>query len=100
MININTNPGGRWGGLHISFGVSGGYLYSARQKQESNERGKQKQRTDFNLNKWKVAYIAELGLGPVNLYGSYSMTPLHKFGLDQYPYNIGIRFNLFQSDNF
>ena len=100
MININTNPGGRWGGFQISFGVSGGYLYASRQKQESNERGKQKQRTDFNLNNWKVAYIAELGLGPVNLYGSYSMTTLHTFGLEQYPYNIGIRVNLFRSDNF
>jgi hypothetical protein len=100
MININTNPGGRWGGFHISFGVSGGYMYASRQKQQSNERGRQKQRTDFNLNKWKVAYIAELGLGPVNLYGSYSMTTLHTFGLEQYPYNIGIRVNLFRSDNF
>ena len=101
MININTNPGaGRWGGFQISFGVSGGYLYASRQKQVSNERGKQKQRTDFNLNKWKVAYVAELGLGPVRLYGSYSMTTLHTFGLDQYPYNIGVRVNLFQQNYF
>ncbi|MGL6269028.1 MAG: hypothetical protein ACRC2O_13940 [Chitinophagaceae bacterium] len=101
MININTNPGaGRWGGFQMSFGVSGGYMYASRQKQVSNERGKQKQRTDFNLNKWKVAYIAELGLGPIRLYGSYSMTTLHNFGLDQYPYNIGVRVNLFQQNYF
>jgi len=101
MININTNPGaGRWGGFQISFGVSGGYLYASRQKQVSNDRGKQKQRTDFNLNKWKVAYVAELGLGPIRLYGSYSMTTLHTFGLDQYPYNIGVRVNLFQQSYF
>jgi hypothetical protein len=101
MININTNPGaGRWGGFQMSFGVSGGYLYASRQKQVSNERGKQKQRTDFNLNKWKVAYVAELGLGPIRLYGSYSMTTLHTFGLDQYPYNIGVRVNLFQQNYF
>jgi len=101
MININTNPNaGRWGGFQISFGVSGGYLYASRQKQVSNERGKQKQRTDFNLNKWKVTYVAELGLGPIRLYGSYSMTTLHTFGLDQYPYNIGVRVNLFQQNYF
>jgi hypothetical protein len=93
MININTNPGARWGGFQISFGVSAGYLYSARQKQISNERGKQKQKTDFNLENWKVAYVAELGLGPVRFYGSYSMTPLHEYGLDQFPYNVGIRFS-------
>jgi hypothetical protein len=100
MININSNPGARWRGLQLSFGVSGGYMYASRQKQVSNERGRQKQRTDFNLNKWKVAYIAELGLGPVRLYGSYSMTTLHTFGLEQYPYNIGIRVNLFQQNYF
>ena len=93
MININTNPGARWGGLQISFGVSAGYLYAARQKQESGERGKQKQKTDFNLENWKLAYVAELGLGPVRFYGSYSMTSLHEYGLDQLPYNVGIRFS-------
>jgi hypothetical protein len=91
MVNINTNPRARYGGLQISFGVSAGYLYSARQKQESDERGKQKQKTDFNLDSWKVAYVAELGLGPVRFYGSYSMTPLHEYGLEQLPYNVGIR---------
>lgn len=91
MININTNPGGRHGGFQISFGASAGYLYSSRQKQESDERGKQKKKTDFNLEHWKVAYVAELGLGPVRFYGSYSMTPLHRYGLEQMPYNVGIR---------
>lgn len=98
MININTNPYGRHGGFQFSFGVSGGYLYSARQKQKSEERGKQKVKTDFNLSNWKAAWIAELGLGPVRLYGSYSITKLHEFGLDQYPYTVGIR--LSASDNW
>ncbi len=91
MININTNPNSRHGGLNLSFGISAGYLYSARQKQKSDERGKQKHKTDFNLESWKVAYIGELGLGPVNFYGSYSITPLHQYGVEQMPYNVGIR---------
>jgi hypothetical protein len=91
MVNINTNPYGRHGGFQISFGVSGGYMYSSRQKQKSDERGKQKQKTDFNLSNWKAAWVAELGLGPVMIYGSYSITPLHEYGLDQYPFNVGIR---------
>jgi hypothetical protein len=94
MININTNPNGRRGGFQFSFGVSGQYLYNARQKQVSGERGKQKQRTGFNINKWKAAWVGELGLGPVRFYGSYSMTPLHDFGLDQFPYQVGIRITL------
>ena len=91
MLNFNTHPNRHNGGLQVSVGVSAGYLIGARQKQKSDERGKQKNRTDFNLEKWKLAYIAELGIGPVKLYGSYSMTPLHQYGLEQMPYTVGIR---------
>jgi hypothetical protein len=91
MLNFNTSPYSRHGGLQVSVGVSAGYMYSVRQKQISDERGKQKQKSDFNLERWKLAYVAELGLGPVRFYGSYNMTPLHEYGLDQYPWNVGIR---------
>ncbi len=93
MININTTPNARSGGFQISFGMSAGYLYSARQKQISDERGKQKNKTDFNLERWKLAYIGEVGLGPVRLFGSYAWTPLHKYGVEQYPFTVGVRFS-------
>lgn len=92
MINFNTSPGKKREGFQFSAGISGGYLYSARQKQVSIENGKQKNKTDFNLERFKLSYVAELGLGPVMLYGSYSITPLHQFALQQYPYTVGIRF--------
>jgi Outer membrane protein beta-barrel domain len=95
MLNFSTNPDRKNGGLQLSIGVSGGILYSARQKQESDERGKQKQKTDFNLDRWKAAWVAELGLGPVKLYGSYSINTLHKYGVEQYPWLAGIRFSTF-----
>jgi hypothetical protein len=95
MLNFCTNPESRNGGLQLSIGVSGGMLYSARQKQISDERGKQKQKTDFNLDRWKAAWVAELGLGPVKFYGSYSINTLHKYGVDQYPWMAGIRFSTF-----
>lgn len=95
MLNFSTNPNHRNGGLQVSIGVSGGLLYSARQKQKSDERGKQKQKTDFNLDRWKAAWVAELGLGPVKFYGSYSINPLHKYGVEQYPWMAGIRFSTF-----
>ena len=91
MLNFNTTPDSRRGGFQVSVGVSAGYMYSARQKQNSNERGKQKNRTDFNLDPWKVAYVAELGIGPVKLYGSYGITTIHKNGVEQHPYLVGIR---------
>lgn len=91
MVNINTNPSKGRKGFQISGGVSGGYLIGARQKQKSAA-GMDKNKTDFNLEQFKLAYVGELGLGPVKLYGSYSMTPLHKYGLNQFPYTVGVRF--------
>lgn len=92
MLNINTNPTKGKKGFQISAGVSGGYLIGARQKQKSGS-GMDKNKTDFNLEQFKLAYVGELGLGPVKLYGSYSMTPLHKYGLKQLPYTVGVRFS-------
>lgn len=92
MVNINTNPSKGKKGFQVSAGVSGGYLIGARQKQKGAS-GMDKNKTDFNLEQFKLAYIGELGLGPVKLYGSYSMTPLHKYGLNQMPYTVGVRFS-------
>ena len=93
MVNFNTSPNSRNGGLSFSFGVSAGYLYSSRNKMKSDELGKQKLKNDFNLEHWKLSYVAEVGLGPVKLYGSYAMQPMHEYGVKQYAYNIGIRFS-------
>lgn len=93
MLNFNTSPRSGRRGLSMSVGMSAGYLYGARNKQISEEQGKRKGRNEFNLERWKLAYVAELGLGPVRLYGSYAITPLHETALRQYPYAAGIRFS-------
>lgn len=90
MLNFNTNPG-RKNSLSFSAGVSASYLYRGRNRQKSNDFGKFRDVSDFNFERWKLAYIAELGLGPVKLYGSYSITPLHQYGVDIHPYTVGIR---------
>lgn len=94
MININTSPNNRRG-FSFSAGMSAGYLISSRNKQKSSERGKQKSPGDFNLEPFRVAAIGEVGLGPVRLYGSYSINKLHKdiTRLEQFPYAVGIRFS-------
>jgi hypothetical protein len=92
MLNINTNPSKSRTGFQFSAGISGGYLYGSRQKQKGAE-GTAKNKTDFNLERWKLSYVAELGLGPVKLYGSMATTKLHQYGLDQHPYTIGVRFS-------
>lgn len=92
MLNINFTPG-REKGFGLSGGVSAGYLYSARQKIKLGNDDKTKLHDDFDLNPWKISYIGELALGPVTLYGSYATKNMWKKGLDQVPYNVGIRFS-------
>jgi hypothetical protein len=91
MLNFNTNPNDNKKGLSISAGVSMGYLYSSRNKQVSHERGKEKNHGDYDLEKWKFAYVGELGLGPVRLYGSYSPKSIFQNDLNFTPYAVGIR---------
>ena len=94
MININTKPNSHRG-LIMSVGMSAGYLLASRNKQVSGDRGKQKYKGDLALEPWRLAAIGEIGLGPVRLYGSYSLNQLQKTytRMEQYPYTIGIRFS-------
>ncbi|MBC7874967.1 MAG: outer membrane beta-barrel protein [Ferruginibacter sp.] len=92
MVNFNFTPN-RKKGFGISGGISAGYLYSARNKTKTSDEGKKKSKDDFELEKWKLAYIAELALGPVRFYGSYAMKGMYERGLDMTPYNFGFRFS-------
>jgi hypothetical protein len=92
MLNLNTNPARGKRGFQVSAGLSAGYLSSARQKQKSPA-GTDKNKSNFNLQPFKLAYVGELGLGPVKLYGSIATTSLHKNALEQMPYTVGVRFS-------
>ncbi|MEC5147609.1 outer membrane beta-barrel protein [Chitinophaga sp. 212800010-3] len=95
MLNFNSNPARPGRAFQASFGVSGGYLLKSRTKQVSAERGKVRKTDDFNLNKWRFGLTSELGYGPVKLYANFALTALHDYGLQQYPFSIGIRLNGF-----
>jgi hypothetical protein len=92
MLNLNTNPSRGKRGFQLSAGISAGYLSSARQKQKGSG-GTDKTKSNFNLQPFKLAYVGELGLGPVKLYGSVATTSLHKNALEQMPYTVGVRFS-------
>ena len=93
MLNFTSNPFKHDKGISVSFGVSAGYLYSQRNKQKSSERGKDRNKGDYDLERFKISYVAELGLGPVRLYGSYSPKSMYEKSLDMKPYTIGFRFS-------
>ncbi|MEP6512283.1 MAG: outer membrane beta-barrel protein [Parafilimonas sp.] len=92
MINLNATPEKKQG-FSISAGFSAGYRIGSHTKQISDERGKDKTHGDFNLNPWRFAYVAEVGLGPVRLYGSYSINQFYQTAVKQYPYTVGLRFS-------
>lgn len=93
MLNFQTNPNYSDKGLSFSGGVSMSYLYASRNKQVSVQRGKHHNKGDYDVNKFKFSYIAELGLGKIRLYGSYTPVSIFKNGLDIRPYTIGFRFS-------
>jgi Outer membrane protein beta-barrel domain len=91
MLNFVTNADERKNRFGLSVGVSAGYLYSQRNKQVSNDRGKLKNKGDYDLERFKFSYVGELTLGPVTLYGSYSPKSMYEKSLDVKPFNIGFR---------
>lgn len=94
MLNFNFTPNNENNkSFGLSAGVSAGYLYSSRQKTITSEDGKQKIHDDFYLRPFKISYVAELQLGPVKLYGSMATRSMFEKGLDQTPYNLGLRFS-------
>jgi hypothetical protein len=93
MLNFATNKRKGMPKLSASIGISAGYLIRERNKQNSSEKGKQDNQGDYDLQRFKFSYIAELGLGSVRLYGSYSPKSLFEKGLDIRPYAFGIRFS-------
>ena len=97
-LNFTPNPNNKKA-LYASIGMSAGYLWNAKNKQISAERGKEKYRGNFNLNDWRFATIGELGIGSLRLYGSFANNNLFNKDLlsnvDMQPFVIGLRFSKF-----
>lgn len=93
MLNFSTTKMKGKTSLSTSFGVSASYLIRERNKQHSNDRGRDKNQGNYDINKFKLSYIAELGLGKLRLYGSYSPKSIFERSLDIRPFAMGIRFS-------
>lgn len=90
LLHLTTNPYHDSKSFHFSAGPTFGLLIKSRTKQKSDKRGKVKNNDPFNLETFRMGLRTEIGYGPINLYGAYSFTPIHKYGLTQYPFSIGI----------
>ncbi|MFT4023583.1 MAG: outer membrane beta-barrel protein [Flavihumibacter sp.] len=92
MLNVNLtprkNPRRSFG---FSAGIAGSYLYSSRHKFISNNAGKDKTKGNLGLNALKYAWVGEIKLGPLSLYGNYSPESMFKDGLDHRPWAVGLR---------
>ena len=97
QLNFSPNPTNKKA-FYASIGMSAGYLWNAKNKQISGERGKEKFRGNFNLNDWRFATIGELGLGAIRLYGSFANSNIFDINqriLDMQPFAVGLRFSKF-----
>lgn len=97
QFNFSPNPYNKKA-FYASIGISAGYLWNAKNKQISGERGKEKFRGNFNLNDWRFATIGELGVGAVRLYGSFANSNLfneNQSFVDMQPFAVGLRFSKF-----
>ena len=92
MLNFRFNPG-RETPVALSVGMSAGYLYSCRQKTISGEHGKQFTHSSFNIEPWRIDYVAEFMVGPLGLFATMDIRSMYKYGLDIVPYTVGVRFN-------
>lgn len=90
LLTFESNPYHYGRSFHFSGGPTFGYLVKSRTKQKSKAFGKVKNNDPFNLEKFRTGLRAELGYGPVTLYGAYSFTPIHQYGLEQYPFSVGL----------
>jgi hypothetical protein len=93
MLNFATTKKKGNPKLSASMGVSAAYLIRQRNKQNSGERGKQRNQGEYDLERFKLSYIGEVGLGPVRLYGSYTPQSIFEKGFNIRPYAVGIRFS-------
>ena len=78
------------------FRISGGgyisLLMSAGQKQKSDEFGVQKERDDFNLNKFRYGVIGKISVGHVGFYAKYALNNMFQEGEgpELHPFTVGV----------
>jgi hypothetical protein len=92
MFGVETNPDKLTKSFRVRAGGYAGILTSSKQKLVNTIGDREKNRDDFNLNKFRYGIRGEMGYGLVNFYVHYSFAPMFKEGQgpDLQPINFGI----------
>ena len=98
LLEINTGKD-EDKNFHLAAGVTGGYnIFRNRLKQEYSVNGtdsERKLKDDFNVNPFRCALTARMGIGHYTVYANYSITELFKDnrGPALHPFSAGISLN-------
>jgi len=94
MLEVQTNRHSKANSFHLGAGVLGGWRIGTHTKYvfDDGSRQKDKERSDFYMNPFKLDAIATVGWGMINLYATYSLTPMFQKnkGPELYPFSVGI----------
>jgi len=94
MLEVQTNSKSKVNSFHLSGGVIGGWRIGTHTKYvfDDGSRQKEKERQDFYMNPFKLDAVAKIGWGVLNLYATYSLTPMFQKnkGPELYPFSVGI----------
>lgn len=94
MLEAQTNSKSKVNSFHLSAGVIGGWRIGTHTKYvfDDGSRQKDKERQDFYMNPFKLDAVAKIGWGVLNLYATYSLTPMFQKnkGPELYPFSVGI----------
>jgi len=80
MINFETNRK-KSKSFRASAGVYAGVLLGGKTKQKDNDGDVTKIKDDFNVNRFRYGVRGEIGVGPINFFANYSLTPMFNEGL-------------------
>ncbi len=94
MLEVQSNRYSKVNSFHLSGGVVGGWRIGTHAKYvyDDGSRQKDKDRIDFYMTPFKADAIVKIGWGVINLYGTYSLTPMFQKnkGPELYPFSVGI----------
>ena len=95
LLEYQTNSGSSKNSFHVAGGVSLGLRLRSHTKYVYELNGKEvkeKEWDRFNLNPYRVAYVAKIGWGPLNFFAEYNILSLFDKGKgpELYPVNFGI----------